>query len=58
MLSSILTTPYPPPDLLHPMAEKIQIIPANAAPETPEVTAIPPEPEMVQAPPASTKKAK
>ena len=26
MLSSILNTPYPPPDLLHPMAEKIQII--------------------------------
>jgi len=25
MLSSILDTPYPPPDLLHPMAEKIQI---------------------------------
>jgi hypothetical protein len=26
MLSSILKTPYPPPDLLHPMAEKIQIL--------------------------------
>lgn len=26
MLSSILNTPYPPPDLLHPMAEKIQIL--------------------------------
>lgn len=26
MLSSNLNTPYPPPDLLHPMAEKIQII--------------------------------
>ncbi len=26
ILSSILNTPYPPPDLLHPMAEKIQII--------------------------------
>ncbi len=26
MLSSILNTPYPPPDLLHPMTEKIQII--------------------------------
>jgi hypothetical protein len=26
MLASILNTPYPPPDLLHPMAEKIQIV--------------------------------
>jgi hypothetical protein len=26
MLSANLNTPYPPPDLLHPMAEKIQII--------------------------------
>ena len=26
MLSSNLNTPYPPPDLLHPMAEKIQIL--------------------------------
>jgi len=25
MLSSVLNAPYPPPDLLHPMAEKIQI---------------------------------
>ena len=30
MLSSILNTPYPPPDLLHPMAEKIQIVPTNS----------------------------
>jgi hypothetical protein len=29
MLSSNLNTPYPPPDLLHPMAEKIQILSAN-----------------------------
>lgn len=29
MLSSILNTPYPPPDLLHPMAEKIQILPVT-----------------------------
>jgi hypothetical protein len=33
MLSSILNTPYPPPDLLHPMGEKIQILPANALQE-------------------------
>jgi hypothetical protein len=26
LLSSVLNTPYPPPDLLHPMQEKIQII--------------------------------
>jgi hypothetical protein len=31
MLSSNLNTPYPPPDLLHPMAEKIQILSANQA---------------------------
>ena len=30
VLSSVLNTPYPPPDLLHPMQEKIQIIPASA----------------------------
>jgi hypothetical protein len=45
ILASILNTPYPPPDLLHPMAEKIQILPSTppekpqpeqtAAPETP-----------------------
>lgn len=29
MLSSNLNTPYPPPDLLHPMAEKIQIVISN-----------------------------
>jgi hypothetical protein len=29
ILSSNLNTPYPPPDLLHPMAEKIQIISNN-----------------------------
>jgi len=26
MISSILNSPYPPPDLLHPMAEKILIL--------------------------------
>jgi len=26
LLSSVLDTPYPPPDLLHPMQEKIQIL--------------------------------
>ena len=42
ILASILNTPYPPPDLLHPMAEKIQILPsAPQAPPKPETTAAP-----------------
>jgi hypothetical protein len=32
-LSSILNAPYPPPDLLHPMQERIQIFPATAKEE-------------------------
>lgn len=32
MLSANLNTPYPPPDLLHPMAEKIQILSSNPVP--------------------------
>ena len=40
MLSANLNTPYPPPDLLHPMAEKIQIISApSQAPEKTESSA-------------------
>ena len=44
MLSANLNTPYPPPDLLHPMAEKIQILSstpakANRQPEKPETPA-------------------
>jgi hypothetical protein len=58
MLSSNLNTPYPPPDLLHPMAEKIQILsnqnqnpstdekkpeaPASPAPAAPASPAPPP----------------
>jgi len=30
LLSSVLGTPYPPPDLLHPMQEKILILPKDA----------------------------
>jgi hypothetical protein len=41
MLSSVLNTPYPPPDLLHPMAEKIQII--SSTPQQPEKTESPSE---------------
>jgi len=37
ILSSNLNTPYPPPDLLHPMAEKIQILSsASASQSSPE----------------------
>jgi hypothetical protein len=41
ILSSNLNTPYPPPDLLHPMAEKIQIIsniPNQPSTEKPDST--------------------
>jgi hypothetical protein len=39
ILSSNLNTPYPPPDLLHPMAEKIQILSGNVSDSTsPEKT--------------------
>ena len=31
ILSSNLNTPYPPPDLLHPMTEKIQILSTNVS---------------------------
>lgn len=42
ILASILNTPYPPPDLLHPMAEKIKILPSTPqAPPKPEQTAAP-----------------
>jgi len=43
ILSSNLNTPYPPPDLLHPMAEKIQIL-SSATPTT----------EKAEAPPAAS----
>ena len=36
ILSSNLNTPYPPPDLLHPMAEKIQILSGNNQSSTDE----------------------
>ena len=45
MLSSNLNTPYPPPDLLHPMAERIQILsstpPSTETAPTAESTATP-----------------
>ncbi len=45
MLSANLNTPYPPPDLLHPMAEKIQIVSSTAPSQPP--------PEKPEAPPAT-----
>jgi hypothetical protein len=40
ILSSILNTPYPPPDLLHPMQEKIQILPTTNKNEDMQVAKI------------------
>jgi hypothetical protein len=62
MLSSTLNTPYPPPDLLHPMAEKIQILSNTPQPEVtekpaeaqPVPAATPPTPAQTTPPPAST----
>jgi len=53
MLSSILNTPYPPPDLLHPMAEKIQII----SPSSTEKAVDQPEPAQIAAAPVTDAKA-
>jgi hypothetical protein len=58
MLSSILNTPYPPPDLLHPMAEKIQIIQTPMQPEKTEAPAPSAgQPAATAAPQASEKPA-
>ena len=54
MLSANLNTPYPPPDLLHPMAEKIQIISsATQKTEAPEA----PAPPATATPPPADKQA-
>jgi hypothetical protein len=55
MLSSNLNTPYPPPDLLHPMAEKIQILSANQA--AAEKTEAPPAAAPASAPAAAAQPA-
>jgi hypothetical protein len=62
LLSSLLDTPYPPPDLLHPMQEKIQILPEETdtkpsqstvqQAEPPPQTTQPATPETANAPPA------
>jgi len=55
ILASILNTPYPPPDLLHPMAEKIQILPSTPKPEPkPEQTATPTQLPTPEKPPTET----
>ncbi len=58
ILASILNAPYPPPDLLHPMAEKIQIQPNTPPPATTETPAQTPTQAPAgnsqPAPPAST----
>lgn len=55
ILASILNTPYPPPDLLHPMAEKIKILPSTPqAPSKPEQTATPEQTSAPEKPPAQT----
>ncbi len=68
MLSSNLNTPYPPPDLLHPMAEKIQILSNNTsnqaatagkteappAPASAAPTTAPTQPAAAPAQPAAT----
>lgn len=55
ILSSNLNTPYPPPDLLHPMAEKIQILSTQSSNQaTPEKTETPPAASPPLAAAAST----
>ena len=58
LLSSLLDTPYPPPDLLHPMQEKILILPENADAEsaqpTVEQAAPPPQTAQTAAPEAAS----
>jgi hypothetical protein len=55
IIASILNTPYPPPDLLHPMAEKIQILPSTPKPQPePEQTATREQPSAPEKPPAQT----
>jgi hypothetical protein len=45
MISSILNAPYPPPDLLYPMAEKIQILQDRPQESIVQETANPQPPE-------------
>ena len=54
ILASILNTPYPPPDLLHPMAEKIQILPSTPKPQPQPEQPATPKPSIPENPPAQT----
>ncbi len=55
ILASILNTPYPPPDLLHPMAEKIQILSSTPKPQPePKQASTPEQPQTPENPPAQT----
>ena len=57
ILSSNLNTPYPPPDLLHPMAEKIQILSSAASNQAvPEKTEGAPADAPVTPAPSAEKK--
>lgn len=55
MISSILNAPYPPPDLLHPMAEKIQIFQETPTEISKQETPLPqtPQPNIVAPTPAT-----
>jgi hypothetical protein len=53
ILSSNLNTPYPPPDLLHPMAEKIQIL-ASQPPNQPPSEKTEPTPAIIATSPAAS----
>ncbi len=56
MLAGVLNTPYPPPDLLHSMSEKIKILPATEEqPSQPKKEATPPPAQpKTEATPAPT----
>jgi hypothetical protein len=53
MLSSNLNTPYPPPDLLHPMAERIQILSSTPPAEKTEAAPTEGAPAQLAATPAA-----
>ena len=59
MLAANLNTPYPPPDLLHPMAEKIQIISTTPQSQPPpeKTEAPPPAPPVPATPPPASQQA-
>jgi hypothetical protein len=57
ILASILNAPYPPPDLLHPMAEKIQILPYTPPQDETPPQATPESNVEVQAAPPPTETA-